>query len=214
MTILRKFRTAAVAGAGAVAALAGLALSPIAHASTPSPGIGVIANPVLIGDLPWTTGFYPPPYGEFGNDPVTPGGSWTGSATFINTGSEAETVSCAQHNPATGNGPESLAPVIPASWMSVALSGDPSGVLQPGQSLSAAITVNVPADAAVLPYSPPVMAWSASYGVYVVSVPPATGYYSGMYICTASALNPVTGVTNVSTGAGLGEYLRVVAPTS
>jgi len=62
----------AMAGTAAVAvALAGTGLaagsayaSPATGATTSHVGVGVSGG--LIGDLPGTTGYYPPPYGEFG----------------------------------------------------------------------------------------------------------------------------------------------------
>ena len=77
-----------------------------------TPKVGVSGG--LIGDLPGTTGYYPAPYGEFGNDPLTPGQSWTGTATFVSTGNVAERISIAQQEPATVNG-KSPAPSLPSS---------------------------------------------------------------------------------------------------
>lgn len=203
MTLSRKLSAAALVAV----ALAAVAATPAAaNASGPAVGISVSGNPALIGDLPGTTGWYPAPYGEFGNDPMNPGGTWTGSAKFTNTGTDPETVSCAQHGPPRANG--TIYPnALPASWISATLTGDPSGVLQPGQVVIAEIVVDVPSDAVPLPYSPPVF---TSPGI--IGFPPTGGYYGGSYSCSASAIDPATGETTISTGAGLGEYLRVVPP--
>jgi hypothetical protein len=203
----------AMAGTAAVAvALAGTGLaagsayaSPATGATTSHVGVGVSGG--LIGDLPGTTGYYPAPYGEFGNDPLTPGQSWTGTATFVSTGNAAERISIAQQAPGKVNG-KIPAPPVPSSWISFTAAGAPGNILQPGQKIQVTIKVTVPANAVPLPYSPPVT--QTINGVTVVTMPPASGVYRGTLVATASPITPTPGVSNVSSGAGIGEYVRVV----
>lgn len=195
----------AVALAGTGLAAGSAHASPATGVTTPHVGVGVSGG--LIGDLPGTTGYYPPPYGEFGNDPLTPGQSWTGTATFVSTGNVAERISIAQQEPATVNG-KIPAPPLPSSWISFTATGAADNILQPGQKIQVAIKVTVPTDAVTLPYSPPNI--QTINGVSVVATPPASGVYRGALIAVASPITPTPGVSNVNSGAGIGEFVRVV----
>jgi hypothetical protein len=196
---------AAVALVGAGSAAWSGHSSPARGADSPHVGVGVSGG--LIGDLPGTTGYYPPPYGEFGNDPLTPGQSWTGTATFVSTGNVAERIGIAQQGPATVNG-KIPAPPLPSSWISLTAAGAPDDILKPGQKAQVTIKVTVPADAVTLPYSPPNT--RTINGVSVVATPPASGVYWGALTAVASPVSPTPGVSNVYSGAGIGEYVRVV----
>jgi hypothetical protein len=122
------------------------------------------------------------PWGEFGNDPIARGESVTYTVQYTSTSAVPERFSIAQQPNSPSNGELGRLPSVPAGWLSY---GKVPGTLQPGQTVNLAITVTVPANAAL-------------------------GVYAGTLAGIAS-LPPASGKTTFDVGAGSAEFFRVVA---